>query len=192
MEDQRQEDGRREARPRARASGRGPSARPRSVATSAARRQVSTATRVPPRIEDHWAAANVVPRSVIGTAARSDGSGSQTSKAGRGNSSGGVPKLQMAFGDQARAVDQVSGHAHVVGGVLGSSEGDETGSPDADREGHDRDEEDGQPGFASGHRGSRGRCSPGSGRVINGFRSAYRPARCRRRTAEGAGSGRRH
>ncbi len=68
----------------------------RSAATSAPSRQASTATSAPTAIDDHWAAANVAPRSAIGIAARKDGSGSQTSNAGRGNVSGGVPKLQIA------------------------------------------------------------------------------------------------
>ena len=37
-----------------------------------------------------WDEANVAPNSAIGMAARSDGNGSQTSNAGRGNTSGGV------------------------------------------------------------------------------------------------------
>ena len=37
-----------------------------------------------------WAAAKDVPKTAIGIAARNVGSGSQTSKAGRGKTSGGV------------------------------------------------------------------------------------------------------
>ena len=64
--------------------------RPRSSATSAASRQARTGTIAPRRIADHWAAAKETPRSAIGMAARNDGSGSQTSNAARGISSGGV------------------------------------------------------------------------------------------------------
>ena len=54
--------------------------------------------------DDHCAAANAAdrlpsapaPSSAIGIAARNVGSGSQTSKAGRGKDSGGVWKLQIA------------------------------------------------------------------------------------------------
>ncbi len=48
------------------------------------------------------AAANVAPSTAIGIAARNVGSGSQTSKAGRGNSSGGVWKLQIASDTRPR------------------------------------------------------------------------------------------
>ena len=50
----------------------------------------------PTTIDEICAAAKVVPNNDIGTAPRNDGSGSQTSKAGRGNESGGVWKLQIA------------------------------------------------------------------------------------------------
>ena len=40
--------------------------------------------------DETWAARNVGPRKAIGTAARNVGSGSQTSNAGWGNTSGGV------------------------------------------------------------------------------------------------------
>ena len=62
----------------------------RSPATSAARRQARTGTRDPTTTGAHWAAANEVPARSIGMAARKLGSGSQTSKAGRGKTSGGV------------------------------------------------------------------------------------------------------
>ena len=64
--------------------------RPRSAATSAARRQASTGTIEPMTTADHCDAAKVAPANAIGIAARNDGSGSQTSKAGRGKTSGGV------------------------------------------------------------------------------------------------------
>ncbi len=63
---------------------------PRSSATSAASRQARTGTSDATSTDDTCAAANVVPRIAIVTAARNVGSGSQTSNAGRGNTSGGV------------------------------------------------------------------------------------------------------
>ncbi len=44
----------------------------------------------PSTTDAHWAAAKVAPKSAIGIAASSDGSGSHTSNAARGNASGGV------------------------------------------------------------------------------------------------------
>ena len=64
--------------------------RPRSSATSAASRQARTGTIAPRMIADHCDAANETPRIAIGIAASNDGKGSQTSKAARGISSGGV------------------------------------------------------------------------------------------------------
>ncbi len=79
----------------------------RSAATSAASRQASTATRAPTAMDDHWATANVAPRTTMGIAARKDGSGSHTSNAGRGNVSGGVPKLQIASVTRPRPVTRL-------------------------------------------------------------------------------------
>jgi hypothetical protein len=62
-----------------------------SRAASAASRQARTGTSDPMRIDETCAAANVWPTIAIGIAARNVGSGSQTSKAARGTSSGGVP-----------------------------------------------------------------------------------------------------
>ena len=67
-----------------------PTGRPRSAATSRASRQARTGTIAPTNTLDTCAAANVVPNSAMGTAARKVGSGSQTSKAGLGKISGGV------------------------------------------------------------------------------------------------------
>ena len=63
---------------------------PRSAATSAARRQARTGTMAPTSTLESWAAANVDPNTAIGIAASHVGSGSQTSNAGRGKTSGGV------------------------------------------------------------------------------------------------------
>ncbi len=68
-----------------------PSERRRSVAASAPRRQARTGTIAPTTTELSWADAKVAPNCAIGIAARKVGRGSQTSKAGRGNVSGGVP-----------------------------------------------------------------------------------------------------
>ncbi len=63
---------------------------PRSSAASAVIRQARSGTSEPITTELTWAAANVVPKSAIGMAARNVGSGSHTSNAGRGKTSGGV------------------------------------------------------------------------------------------------------
>jgi len=70
-----------------------PIGRRRSAATSAPSRQASTATSEPTTIENICAARNqlAAPANQIGIAARNVGSGSQTSKPGRGRTSGGVP-----------------------------------------------------------------------------------------------------
>ncbi len=73
-----------------------PTGMPRDSATSAARRQARTHTSEPTSTDATWAAAKVGPKIAIGMAIRNVGSGSQTSKAGRGNDSGGVWKLQIA------------------------------------------------------------------------------------------------
>ena len=76
-----------------------PTGRRRSIATSAARRHARTA-RIAPASTGTTCAARIAAssgigagpaNSAIGIAASSDGSGSQTSNAGRGNCSGGVP-----------------------------------------------------------------------------------------------------
>ncbi len=68
-----------------------PCGRPRSSATSAASRQARTGTSEPTSTDDHCAAAKLTPPTAMAAAARNVGSGSHTSKAGRGNPSGGVP-----------------------------------------------------------------------------------------------------
>jgi hypothetical protein len=64
--------------------------RRRSSATSRASRQARTGTIAPTTTAAHCDAANVGPRRAIGIAARNVGNGSQTSKAARGNTNGGV------------------------------------------------------------------------------------------------------
>ena len=72
---------------------------PRSTATSAASRQARTASSAPSttvtaceaRIAVSSGIGAAPPISAIGIANRNVGSGSQTSNAGRGNTSGGVP-----------------------------------------------------------------------------------------------------
>ena len=84
--------------------------RPRSSATSAASRQASTETMDPAstgttcevRIATSSGIGAGPPNSAIGIAARSEGSGSQTSNAGRGKTSGGVPKLHRASDTRPR------------------------------------------------------------------------------------------
>ena len=96
-EDERQVDGGRQTRRRARACGRDPSGRPRAAATSAASRQASTAHDRPDDDRRHLRRARTSSRrGPSGSPRGSVGSGSQTSNAGRGNESGGVWKLQIA------------------------------------------------------------------------------------------------
>ncbi len=73
--------------------------------------------------DETCAALNVAPRTAIGIAARNVGSGSQTSKAGRGKTSGGVSKLHSES-VTAVALDQVPRDAHVVRDILRSRERD--------------------------------------------------------------------
>ena len=73
-----------------------PDGRPSSAATSPARRQARTGISAPTSTAGSCATANDVPKRAIGRAISSDGSGNQTSNAGRGKMSGGVWKLHRA------------------------------------------------------------------------------------------------
>ena len=92
VEDERQVDRRGQAACRGPACGPGRAAGRAPRATSAASRQARTGTSAPTRTDDHWAAAKRhAAERHRRSAARNVGSGSQTSKAGRGKTSGGVP-----------------------------------------------------------------------------------------------------
>ena len=98
--------------------------RPRSAATSAARRQARTGTSAPTRIDETCAAANVAP----GHGHRDRGEERrqwQPDLEGRSRE-GQRRRLEAPdrVGDEAASVDQVACHVHVVGRVLGLREHD--------------------------------------------------------------------
>ena len=140
VEEQRQVDGRRQPGPERDPAGAVCPEAP-LLATSSASRQASTGTSAPTSTLDTWAAGKVGPKIAIGIAARNVGSGSQTSNAGRGKTSGGVLIAPQRVADETAALEQVARHADVVRGVLRLREDDLRGEEGPHDQRDDEDQE---------------------------------------------------
>ena len=184
---ERQVDRAREARCRARASGRGSAAGRAPRRRPRASRQARTGTSAPTTTDDHLRPpANGRRRaSAIGIAARNDGSGSQTSNAGRGNDERRRLVAPERVGDEAAALDEVARDADVVGRVLGLREDDDRRRDDADDERDGEDASAGQPRPRGGSRRRPSRARSHVQRVAGSRQTGYTPTSSRRRAIGG-------